>query len=195
MGIVNYCGFGNSYNFVKGEYNFDVDGNWDSRGILTQEDFNNELQVTTESFKIKGKNIKAKITSVTNNELNFFKWYLIQNINYITVENLTSINLGGNLIKEFNPIKKLPFGLESLSLFENNLEFFSPDLELPISLTSLNFEENSFRSAGYMASENWANKVQVNSNAHIYFTNNIDNVGGTNLQNILVNFKLWNVIS
>lgn len=195
MGILNYCGFGNSYNFVKTEYNFDVDGDWASRGIYTQEDFNNQLQVTTDAFVLKGNNVKARITSVTNNELNFYGWNAITNVNYITVEGLLAINFGQNRITEFNPSKKLPFDLEVLSLFENQLQFFSPDLGLPSGLVSINLESNQFKLIGYTASEGWATKAAVNQFTYIYFANNPDSVSGTNLETILITQKGWTVVS
>lgn len=195
MGILNYCGFGNSYNFVKTEYNFDVDGDWASRGIYTQQDFNDQLQVTTDAFVLKGNNVKARITSVTNNELNFYGWNAITNVNYITVEGLLAINFGQNRITEFNPSKKLPFDLEVLSLFENQLQFFSPDLGLPSGLVSINLESNQFKLIGYTASEGWATKAAVNTNTSIYFANNLDSVSGTNLETILITQKNWTVVS
>lgn len=195
MGILNYCGFGNSYNFVKTEYNFDVDGDWASRGIYTQQDFNDQLQVTTDAFVLKGNNVKARITSVTNNELNFYGWNAITNVNYITVQGLLAINFGQNRITEFNPSKKLPFDLEVLSLFENQLQFFSPDLGLPSGLVSINLESNQFKLIGYTASEGWATKAAVNKFTYIYFANNLDSVSGTNLETILITQKNWTVVS
>lgn len=195
MGILNYCGFGNSYNFVKIEYNFDVDGDWASRGITSQEDFNNVLNVRTDAFVLKGNNIKARITEAYKNELNFFGWNAITNVNYITFESLLSINLGENRITEFNPSKKLPFDLETLSLYNNTMQFFNPDLPLPSGLVSINLQSNQFKLIGYAASEGWANKAAVNSNTFIYFTNNPDSVSGTNLETILTTQKNWNVIS
>jgi len=195
MGILNYCGFGNSYNFVKTEYNFDVDGDWASRSIYTQEDFNTELGVTTEAFVLKGNNIKAKITSLTNNELNFNGWNAITNVNYITVDGLLAINLRANRITEFNPIKKLPFDLENLGLNENQLQFFSPDLALPSGLVTINLESNQLRLIGYTASEGWAATAAVNQFTSIYFSSNPDSVSGTNLETILSAQKGWTVLA
>lgn len=195
MGILNYCGFGNSYNFVKTEYNFDVDGEWSNISIYNQQDFNDQLGVTTDAFVLKGNNIKARITSVTYNELDFNGWNAITNVNYITVEGLLSINLRGNRITEFNPIKKLPFDLENLGLNLNQLQFFSPDLPIPSGLVSLNLAENQFRTIGYTASENWADSAAVNVNTTVYFDGNIDSVNGTNLETILSTQKGWSVVS
>lgn len=195
MGILNYCGFGNSYNFVKTEYNFDVDGDWASRGITSQEDFNTILNVRTDAFVLKGNNIKARITEAYNNELDFYGWNAITNVNYITFEGLLTINLGQNRITEFNPSKKLPFSLEVLSLFENQLQFFSPDLALPSGLVTINLEANQFKIIGYTASEGWATKAAVNTNTSIYFANNLDSVSGTNLETILITQKGWTVYS
>jgi Leucine-rich repeat (LRR) protein len=196
MAIINgCCGFGNSYNFVKTEYNFDVDGEWSVMSIASQSEFNAALGVTTDAFELKGNNIKARITSVTYNELDFSGWNVITNVNYITVEGLLSIVLRGNRITEFNPSKKLPFDLENLGLNNNQLQFFSPDLPIPSGLVSLNLEENQFRTIGYAASESWANNAAVNVNTTVYFTNNIDSVSGTNLETILSTQKGWTVVA
>jgi hypothetical protein len=196
MAIINgCCGFGNSYNFVKTEYNFDVDGEWSVMSIASQSEFNAALGVTTDAFELKGNNIKARITSVTYNELNFDGWNVITNINYITVEGLLSIVLRGNRITEFNPSKKLPFDLENLGLNLNQLQFFSPDLPIPSGLVYLKLEDNQFRTIGYNASESWANSAAVNVNTTVYFDSNPDSVSGTNLETILSTQKGWTVVS
>jgi Leucine-rich repeat (LRR) protein len=162
--------------------------------IESQSEFNAALGVTTDAFELKGNNIKARITSVTYNELNFDSWDVITNINYITVEGLLSINLFRNRITEFNPSKKLPFDLENLNLSQNQLQFFSPELPIPSGLVYLNLANNQFRTIGYNASESWANSAAVNRNTTVYFDSNPDTVSGTNLETILAS-KGWTVVA
>jgi hypothetical protein len=198
MAIINgCCGFGNSYTFVKNEnqYNFDVDAeNWANKNITDQASFNAALGVTTDAFQLNGTNIKANITSLSNNELNFNS-YDLTNVNYITVEGLIRLNLETNKLREFNPIKKLPSTLEEINFFRNYLRFFTPDLKLPSNVDYLNFSENEFTTIGYAASEVWANLMYIAPvPGTIYFENNTNSVSGTNLESILIG-KGWTVVA
>ena len=198
MAIINgCCGFGNSYTFVKNEnqYNFDVDAeNWANKNITDQASFNAALGVTTDAFVLNGRNIKANITSLSNNELNFNS-YDLTNVNYITVEGLVRLNLETNKLREFNPIKKLPSTLEEINFFRNELRFFTPDFKLPSNVDYINFSENDFTTIGYAASEVWANLMYIApTGGIIYFENNDNSVSGTNLESILV-AKGWTVVA
>jgi hypothetical protein len=60
-------------------------------------------------------------------------------------------------------------------------------------LELLYLENNQMTTAGYIASEPWANTMTViPGRGNVYFNNNIDSVSGTNLETILI-AKGWTV--
>jgi Leucine-rich repeat (LRR) protein len=88
----------------------------------------------------------------------------ITNVNYITVEGLTSLYLNDNQIVNFNPTYPLPASVQYLYL-QNNL----------------------MTNTGYSNSQTWANnQMPFNNPCEINFNGNIDSVSGTNLESILL---------
>ncbi len=174
-------------------YNFDVDSlDWAGGGITDKASFESVLRVTTDQFVLNGNNIKANILTTTGDTLKFGN-QTVTNVNYITVSGLIEINLEGNQIVTFNPSIALPSSLQILYLESNQIVTFNPSIALPSSLLYLTLSGNQMTTAGYTASEPWANGIHTApSGGHIYFSNNIDSVSGTNLETILTN-KGWTV--
>lgn len=110
-------------------------------------------------------------------------------------EGLTTLNLHKNALTEFNPSLPLPSILANLYLSENQLTDFNPSLPLPESLSELFLDNNEMTTAGYTASETWANGMHdAPVENRISFNGNLDSVAGTNLETILVG-KGWDVIA
>jgi len=129
---------------------------------------------------------------------------------------LTGLNLNNNQIVTFNPTIALPSSLQVLELKNNQIVTFNPTNPLPspiflldldnnlltefnpttlfptTSLTDLRLKNNLITTAGYVASEPWANSLSVGISA-IQFTGNVNSVAGTNLESILIS-KGYNVI-
>lgn len=130
---------------------------------------------------------------------------------------LQTLHLGRNQIVTFDPTIALPNSIENLFLFINQIVTFNPTLPLPSSLDSLYLDGNQIVSfnpsvplpsssflqlylysnpmttAGYTASEPWANAMSViPGRGNVYFTSNTDPVTGTNLETIL-QAKGWSV--
>jgi hypothetical protein len=197
-------------------FNFDVDSSdWAGTGITDQASFDSVLGVTTDQFLLSGNNIKANILTTTGNVLTL-KSKQITNISYITVSGLIEISLEGNQIvtfnpsialpsslqilyipynqiTTFNPTLPLPTSLERLELNGNPIVTFNPTLPLPSNLQFLILNGNQMTTAGYTASEPWANGMHTApSGGTIGFIGNIDSASGTNLETILTN-KGWTV--
>jgi hypothetical protein len=179
-------------------YNFDVDSSdWAGAGITDQASFDSVLGVTTSDFLLSGNNIKANILTTTGNVLTL-KSKQITNISYITVSGLIEISLEGNQIvtfnpsialpsslqilyipynqiTTFNPTLPLPTSLERLELNGNPIVTFNPTLPLPSNLQFLILNGNQMTTAGYTASEPWANGMHTApSGGTIGFIGNID---------------------
>lgn len=108
---------------------------------------------------------------------------------------VTVLTLYGNNLTEFNPTLPLPSSLIELNLGDNQIVIFNPTLPLPDSLLDLNVYGNQMTTAGYTASEPWANAMStIPGRGNIYFQNNNDSVSGTNLETILI-AKGWNVVT
>jgi hypothetical protein len=106
---------------------------------------------------------------------------------------LTQLQLQGNQIVTFNPTNPLPSPIFLLNLDNNLLTEFNPTTLFPTtSLTDLRLKNNLITTAGYVASEPWANSLSVGISA-IQFTGNVNSVAGTNLESILIG-KGYNVI-
>jgi hypothetical protein len=101
---------------------------------------------------------------------------------------LEYLDLTTNPIVEFNPIIALPSTLIQLSLGNTLFTYFNPTLPLPENLSLLQFFGGSMTTAGYTASEPWANNVL--GVATVDFRFNTDSVTGTNLETILIS-KGW----
>jgi Leucine-rich repeat (LRR) protein len=100
---------------------------------------------------------------------------------------LINLNLVNCAIVTFNPSLPLPSSLETLSLNGNDIVIFNPSLSLPISLTLINLSVNAMTTAGYTASETWANLQPAFTNScDVAFQANVNSVSGTNLQAILL---------
>jgi Leucine-rich repeat (LRR) protein len=151
-------------------YNFDVDSSdWAGAGITDQASFESALGVTTSDFLLSGNNIKSNILTTTGNILDFGK-QTVTNVNYITVS-----------------------GLEILVLSSNQIVTFNPTIALPSSLQVLGLGDNQMTTAGYTASESWANNLHnAPSGGTISFSSNTDSATGTNLETILI-AKGWTV--
>jgi Leucine-rich repeat (LRR) protein len=130
--------------------------------------------------------------------------------------NLGLLNLNNNLIANFNPTIALPSSLLVLELKNNQIVTFNPTNPLPspifllnldnnlltdfnpttlfptTSLMDLRLKNNLITTAGYVASEPWANSLSAGMSA-IQFAGNVDSVAGTNLESILTG-KGYNVI-
>jgi hypothetical protein len=174
-------------------YNFDVDSSdWAGAGITDQASFESVLGVTTSDFLLSGNNIQANILTTTDNILDF-KSKNITNVNYITVSDLVDLGLNNNQIVTFNPSIALPSSLQNLELSNNQIVTFNPTLPLPTSLQTLGLGSNQMTTAGYTASETWANGMHTTTSGQIDLTSNPDSVSGTNLETILTS-KGWTVI-
>jgi hypothetical protein len=77
-----------------------------------------------------------------------------------------------------------------------NLTSINSSLLLPTTVRVISFSACGFTTAGYTASEFWANGMHnaPSNDSSINFNNNADSVNGTNLKTILTN-KGWNVIA
>jgi hypothetical protein len=172
-------------------YNFDVDSSdWVGAGITDQASFDGALGVTTSDFLLSGNNIKANILTTTNNSI-VVNNLNITNVNYITVLGLIILNLNHNQIATFNPTIALPSTLQGLLLADNQYTNFNPIIPLPTSLIDLRLDTNQMTTAGYTASEPWANGMHnAPSGGNINLSNNTDSASGTNLEAILTS-KGW----
>jgi Leucine-rich repeat (LRR) protein len=112
---------------------------------------------------------------------------LIVNFNpSIPLPSLTQIVLSYNNISTFNPSISLPLSLQGLALTGNAISIFNPTIALPNSLNYLGLEQNLMTTAGYTASEPWANAMtNIPGRGNIVFTSNTNSVTGTNLATIL----------
>lgn len=100
--------------------------------------------------------------------------------------------LENNQIVTFNPSIALPT-LGLLQLGGNQIVIFNPTVALPDTIQSLELISNQMTTAGYTASEPWANAMSViPGRGTVYFNGNIDSASGTTLQTILIS-KGWSV--
>ena len=103
------------------------------------------------------------------------------------------IYLINNQIVTFNPSIALPSGLTGLYLGSNQIVSFNPTIALPNSLQNVDLNTNQMTTAGYTASEPWANAMSViPGRGNVFIGGNVDSVSGTNLQTILI-AKGWNL--
>lgn len=107
---------------------------------------------------------------------------------------LVNLDLGNNQIVTFNPTFPLPSTLDFLNLISNNIVIFNPTHPLPTSLNGLSLASNQMTTAGYTASEPWANaQPAFSSTCNINMLGNVNSVSGTPLRAILVT-KNCNVV-
>ena len=100
---------------------------------------------------------------------------------------LDLLALANNQIVTFNPTLSLPSSLTRLLLNGNQIVIFNPSNELPISLTQFDLSSNQMTTAGYTASEPWANAQNIfTSNNTVNFASNPDQITLTNLETILL---------
>ena len=108
---------------------------------------------------------------------------------------LTELYLSYNQIVTFDPTIALPSSLITLGLSYNQIVTFNPSVALPSLVTGLDLVTNQMTTAGYTASEPWANAMSViPSRGGIFIFSNIDSISGTNLETILT-AKGWIVYS
>ena len=159
-------------------------GNLQMTGFLylySAETSNNILSVDNTSWPIGVTSI-----DVSNNSITSFD-------NVTWPSGLQNLYLNSNQIVTFDPTIALPNGLQQLGLSNNQIVTFDPSIALPSSLQNLYLEGNQMTTAGYTASESWANSMSLIPNrGTIDFNNNINGVIGTNLESILVS-KGWTV--
>jgi Leucine-rich repeat (LRR) protein len=100
---------------------------------------------------------------------------------------LQYLYLNENALTSFDPSIALPSSLFVLYLYNNQIVNFNPTIALPSGLQELGLGDNQMTTAGYTASEPWANSMSViPSRGGIYMFNNIDSVAGTDLETILI---------
>jgi hypothetical protein len=101
--------------------------------------------------------------------------------------NLQTLSLDNNQIVNFNPTNALPASLQSLYLSGNQIVNFNPTNALPAVLVVLSLTSNQMTTAGYTASESWANAQPNFINlCAILIGDNTDSITGTNLEAILI---------
>jgi Leucine-rich repeat (LRR) protein len=106
---------------------------------------------------------------------------------------LEFLELYDNQIVDFNPTIALPSSLQELYLGDNHIVTFNPTIALPSTLEFLHLDGNQMTTAGYIASEPWANGMHTaTSGGNIDLQFNSDSVSGTNLESILI-AKGWAV--
>ena len=104
---------------------------------------------------------------------------------------LRFLYLNDNQIVTFNPTQSLPNELEELKLSNNQIVTFNPNIALPNSLEYLYLANNQMTTAGYIASEPWANAMSViPARGEIIIGGNIDTPD--ELKTILID-KGWTV--
>ena len=144
--------------------------------------------------------MQAKITSITGlqNLINLQTFNASGN-SLITIDlsgltNLTYVDLGNNNITSVDNIT-WPSSLEELYLSYNQIVNFNPVNALPSGLEYLGLDGNQMTTAGYTASEPWANAMSViPGRGNIYISGNVNSASGTNLETILT-AKGWTVSS
>jgi hypothetical protein len=78
--------------------------------------------------------------------------------------------------------------LQQLYLGYNQIVSFNPTIALPSGLQELNLIANQMTTAGYTASEVWANtQPYFTRMCLVFFENNVNSITGTNLEAILIN--------
>jgi Leucine-rich repeat (LRR) protein len=106
---------------------------------------------------------------------------------------LLRLYLNNNQIVNFNPTIALPSSLQELVLDYNQIVTFNPAIALPSGLQTLSLSSNQMTTAGYTASEPWANAMSViPGRGSIFFYSNPNSVSGTNLETILIS-KGWSI--
>jgi hypothetical protein len=113
--------------------------------------------------------------------------------NVVWPSDLQTLNLTSNQIITFDPSVALPSGLIYIGLQDNQIVTFNPSIALPSGLQTLGLNSNQMTTAGYTASEPWANAMSViPGRGTIDFSGNPNLSIGTNLETILI-AKGWNV--
>ena len=108
-------------------------------------------------------------------------------------DSIVQLTLRDNQLTVFNPSLPLPSSLLDLDIGQNLLTEFNLTIPLPESLMNLILYNNQMTTAGYIASEPWANAMNViPGRGDILIYNNINSASGTNLETILIS-KGWSV--
>lgn len=115
------------------------------------------------------------------------------NPNVALPSSLLELSLNVAQIVTFNPTIALPSSLQLLGLNLNSIVSFSPTVALPTSINLLDLSYNQMTTAGYTASESWANSLTVvPGRGEFRVDNNINSISGTTLETILIS-KGWTV--
>lgn len=176
-------------------YNFDVETvDWSgAAGVTDQTTFeawvlanSDYTSITVTDFIYSTTRIQCNVSASGGSEL-YFSSFDITNVNAIGgFSGLVSIELNNNQIVNFNPTIALPSSLINLELYGNLIINFNPSIALPSNLQTLFLISNQMTTAGYTATETWANaQPSFSSNCDVYFTSNLNSVTGTNLETIL----------
>jgi hypothetical protein len=189
-------------------FNFDVTANWDTgdanfpvtnqasfETFLSSRDTNETNDLTSiviTDFNLQGNRLQCNLTANgTILDLSYLEVSTVLSVGAIS--NLNFLGLAENNITNFNPINTIPNTVTYLDLSNNQIESFNPTLNLPNTLTDLSLHSNLMTTAGYVASETWANGMHTApSGSMIDLASNTDSVSGTNLETILTN-KGWTV--
>jgi len=106
---------------------------------------------------------------------------------------LIELYLTSNLIVTFNPSIALPSGLKKLYLTSNKIVIFNPTIALPTTINNLSLTSNLMTTAGYTASEPWANAMTtIASRGIVSFNGNFNTVNPSTLRTTLF-AKGWTV--
>jgi hypothetical protein len=179
---------------------------YDSLGNFSANDFTN---IVITDFVKTGDRIQCNLTADAtkfnlsyNTIVNVEKIGVINGLRrlYLSFNQITTFNpsialsnsleelyLANNQIVTFNPSIALPSSLIELYLSFNQIVDFNPSIALPVSLQFLFLSSNQMTTAGYTASEPWANaQPSFAGTCSVNLTGNVNSVTGTNLEAILL---------
>ena len=179
---------------------------YDSLGNFSANDFTN---IVITDFVKTGDRIQCNLTADAtkfnlsyNTIVNVEKIGVINGLRrlYLSFNQITNFNpsialsnsleelyLANNQIVTFNPSIALPSSLIELYLSFNQIVDFNPSIALPVSLQFLFLSSNQMTTAGYTASEPWANtQPSFAGTCNVNLTGNVNSVTGTNLETILL---------
>ena len=182
-------------NWATGDANFPVTNQASFETFLSSRDTNETNDLTSiviTDFNLQGNRLQCNLTANgTVLDLSYLEVSTVLSVGAIS--NLNFLGLAENNITNFNPINTIPNTVTYLDLSNNQIESFNPTLNLPNTLTDLSLHSNLMTTAGYVASETWANGMHTApSGSMIDLASNTDSASGTNLETILI-AKGWTV--
>jgi Leucine-rich repeat (LRR) protein len=170
--VVPLFNFDVTANWATGDANFPVTDQSSFEAFLANRSYNSTNDLTSiviTDFNLQGNRLQCNLTA-----------------------NGTVLDISEMVVTEISSIGNIT-SLIQLELSANQIVTFNPSIALPISLQVLGLGDNQMTTAGYTASESWANNLHnAPSGGIIIFSNNIDSVTGTNLEAILIS-KGWTV--